>query len=114
MELETMYIFIAFSSIIGFFVGNLVSPSTRWAKKEIQYWRGLTGDFKKQLKAEKRASGSDNDLDSLLDGDLNLSNSVKFAQKSPAIVEQVKSAIGGLGAKPEIDDKSAFTDGRLR
>ena len=109
-----MYMFILCSSVIGFFIGNMISPSTRFAKKEISYWRGLSGDFKKQLKAEKRASGSDNDLDSLLDGDLNLSNILKFAQKNPAIVEQVKSAIGGLGAKPEIDDKSAFTDGRLR
>ena len=108
-----MYLFIAFTSIIGFFIGNLVSPSTRWAKKEIQYWRGLTGDFKKQLKAEKRAGGGA-DIDSLLDGDLNLSNILKFAQKNPEVVEQFKSAMGGLLTKPQIDDKTAFSDGRLR
>ena len=113
MEIETMYLFILCTSIIGFFIGNLVSPSTRWAKKEIQYWRGQTGDFKKQLKAEKRAGGSD--VESLLDGDLSLGSIIKFAQKNPEMIAQFKDALGSVTSqKPAIDDKSAFSDGRLR
>jgi len=113
MEIETMYLFILCTSVIGFFVGNLVSPSTRWAKKEIQYWRGQTGDFKKQLKAEKRAGGSD--IDSLLDGDLSIGNIMKFVQKNPDVVAQFKDALGSMASqKPAIDDRSALNDGRLR
>jgi len=109
-----MYMFILCSSVIGFFIGNMISPSTRFAKKEISYWRGLSGDFKKQLKAEKRSNSSDG-IESLMDGDLSLGNIIKFAQKNPEIVGQVKDALSGLGgSKPAIDDKTAFSDGRLR
>jgi hypothetical protein len=113
MEIETMYLFIICTSIIGFFIGNLISPSTRWAKKEIQYWRGLSGDFKKQLKAEKRSNG-DSGLDGLFDGDLSLGNIIKFAKNNPEVVAQFKDALGSVTNKPAIDDKSAFGDSRLR
>jgi len=91
----------------------MISPSTRFAKKEISYWRGLSGDFKKQLKAEKRSNSSDG-IESLMDGDLSIGNLLKFAQKNPEIVNQFKDAFSSLGQKPAIDDKTAFTDGRLR
>ena len=69
--------------------------------------------FKKQLKAEKRAGGSD--VESLLDGDLSLGNIIKFAQKNPEMIAQFKDALGSVTSqKPAIDDKSAFSDGRLR
>ena len=113
MEIETVYLFGALLTICGFLFGNLTSPSLRFAKKEIQYWRGQTGDFKKQLKAEKRAGGSD--VESLLDGDLSLGNIIKFAQKNPEMIAQFKAALGSVTSqKPAIDDKSAFSDGRLR
>ena len=107
MEIETMYLFIAFTSIIGFFIGNLVSPSTRWAKKEIQYWRGQTGDFKKQLKAEKRAGGGSG-IEDMLDGDMSLGNILKMVKNNPEIIDQVKSAIGGLKQNKAIDDRSGL------
>jgi hypothetical protein len=107
MEIETMYLFILCTSIIGFFIGNLISPSTRWAKKEIQYWRGLSGDFKKQLKAEKRNNG-DSGLDGLFDGDLSLGNIIKFAKNNPEVVAQFKDALGSMTPKTAIDDKSGF------
>jgi hypothetical protein len=56
LEMEIVYTLITLCSIVGFMMGNLISPSTRFAKKEIAYWRGLTGDFKKQLKTEKRSN----------------------------------------------------------
>ena len=106
MEIETMYLFILCTSIIGFFIGNLVSPSTRWAKKEIQYWRGQTGDFKKQLKAEKKAGGSG--IDDILEGDMSLGNILKMVKNNPEIIDQVKNAIGGLKTNKAIDDRSGL------
>ena len=54
MEMEIVFTLITLCSIVGFMVGNLISPSTRMARKEVSYWRGLTGDFKKQLKNENK------------------------------------------------------------
>jgi hypothetical protein len=54
-------------------------------------------------------------MDSLMDGDLSLGNIIKFAQKNPEVVAQFKDALGSVTSqKPTIDDKSAFSDGRLR
>ena len=107
MEIETIYTFVALTTICGFLIGNLTSPSLRFAKKEIQYWRGQTGDFKKQLKAEKRSSG-DSGIESLLDGDMSLGNILKMVKNNPEIIDQVKNAIGGLKPNKAIDDRSGL------
>ena len=95
METETIYLFGALLTICGFLFGNLTSPSLRFAKKEIQYWRGQTGDFKKQLKAEKRSGGSSG-LEDILDGDMSLGNILKMVKNNPEIIDQVKSHLAGL------------------
>ena len=107
MEIETIYMFVALTTICGFLIGNLTSPSLRFAKKEIQYWRGQTGDFKKQLKAEKRAGGGTG-IDDILDGDMSLGNILKIVKNNPEIIDQVKSAIGGLKQNKSIDDRSGL------
>ena len=103
MENETIYLFGALLTICGFLFGNLSSPSLRFAKKEIQYWRGQTGDFKKQLKAEKRAGGG-----SGIEGDMSIGNILKMVKNNPEIIDQVKSAIGGLKSNKAIDDRSGL------
>ena len=108
MENETIYLFGALLTICGFLFGNLTSPSLRFAKKEIQYWRGLTGDFKKQLKAEKRAGGSGSGIEDILDGDMSLGSILKMVKNNPEIIDQVKSAIGGLKQNKAIDDRSGL------
>ena len=75
LEMEIVYTLIVLCSTVGFMMGNLISPSTRFAKKEIAYWRGLTGDFKKQLKSEKRSNSGD--LDSLLEGEMSISKTIR-------------------------------------
>ena len=109
METETIYVIFALTTICGFLVGNFTSPSVRFAKKEIGYWRGLTGDFKKQLKAEKRATGGSG-IEDILDGDMSLGNILKFAKEHPEIVDQVKSALPNLLGKQQkaIDDRSGM------
>ena len=109
MEIETIWILVALTTICGFLVGNLTSPSLRFAKKEIQYWRGLTGDFKKQLKAEKRTTGGSG-IDEILDGDMSLGNILKMVKNNPEIIDQVKSAIGGLKQNKAIDDRSGLNN----
>ena len=108
MEIETIYLFGALLTICGFLFGNLTSPSLRFAKKEIQYWRGQTGDFKKQLKAEKRAGGSGSGIEEMLDGDMSLGNILKMVKNNPEIIDQVKSAISGLKQNKSIDDRSGL------
>tara|TARA_B100001245_G_scaffold233860_1_gene218372 strand:- start:144 stop:482 length:339 start_codon:yes stop_codon:yes gene_type:complete len=107
VETETVYLFGALLTICGFLFGNLTSPSLRFAKKEIQYWRGQTGDFKKQLKAEKRGAGVSG-IESMLDGDMSLGNILKMVKDNPEIIDQVKSAIGGLKQNKSIDDRSGL------
>jgi len=53
VEIEIVYVLILLCSTVGFMMGSFISPSARMAKKEISYWRGLTGDFKKQLSRKK-------------------------------------------------------------
>ena len=108
MENETIYLFGALLTICGFLFGNLTSPSLRFAKKEIQYWRGQTGDFKKQLKAEKRAGGTGSGIEDILDGDMSLGNILKMVKNNPEIVDQVKTAISTLKPNKEIDDRSGL------
>ena len=107
METETIYVIFVLTTICGFLVGNFTSPSVRFAKKEIGYWRGLTGDFKKQLKAEKRATGGSG-IEDILDGDMSLGNILKMVKNNPEIIDQVKSAIGGLKQNKAIDDRSGL------
>jgi len=107
VENETIYLFGALLTICGFLFGNLTSPSLRFAKKEIQYWRGQTGDFKKQLKAEKRAGGGSG-IEDILDGDMSIGNILKMVKNNPEIIDQVKSAIGGLKSNKAIDDRSGL------
>ena len=112
MENEIIFVLITLCSIVGFMLGNLISPSTRMAKKEIAYWRGLTGDFKKQLKSEKRSNSGD--IDSLLEGDLSIGKLLKVAKNlKPEDIEGIKGLIGQVTNNPkQIDDKS--NDGRFR
>ena len=107
METETIYLFGALLTICGFLFGNLTSPSLRFAKKEIQYWRGQTGDFKKQLKAEKRAGGGSG-IEEILDGDMSLGNILKMVKNNPEIIDQVKNMIGSAIPKKGIDDRSGL------
>ena len=116
MQIEIVFTLIALCSIVGFMIGNLISPSTRFAKKEIAYWRGLTGDFKKQLKSEKRSNSGD--LDSLLDGDLSIGKLFKVAKNlKPEDIEGIKGLISQVTAnqsQPSVEDNSNADAGRYR
>lgn len=114
LEMEIVFTLITLCSIVGFMMGNLISPSTRFAKKEIAYWRGLTGDFKKQLKTEKKSNSGD--LDSLLDGDLSIGKLLKVAKNlKPEDIEGIKGLIGQVTAnQKQLDDNSNSDLGRLR
>ena len=97
LEMEIVFTLITLCSIVGFMMGNLISPSTRFAKKEIAYWRGLTGDFKKQLKSEKKSNSGD--LDSLLEGDMSIGKLLKVAKNlKPEDIEGIKGLIGQVTA----------------
>ena len=97
-------------------IGNLVSPSTRMAKKEIAYWRGLTGDFKKQLKHEKKQNS--NEIDDIFEGDLSLGKLMKVAKNlKPEDIEGIKNIVGQLTSnqQKELSDKSNNDElGRFR
>ena len=115
LEMEIVFTLITLCSVVGFMMGNLISPSTRFAKKEIAYWRGLTGDFKKQLKSEKRQSSGD--LDSLLEGDMSIGKLLKVAKNlKPEDIEGIKGLIGqvtsNVNQQKQLDDNSG--DGRFR
>jgi hypothetical protein len=53
MEIETMYLFILCTSIIGFFIGNLVSPSTDGQKKKYNIGGVKLATLKNNLKRKK-------------------------------------------------------------
>ena len=112
--MEIVFTLITLCSIVGFMMGNLISPSTRFAKKEIAYWRGLTGDFKKQLKSEKRQNSGD--LDSLLEGDMSIGKILKVAKNlKPEDIEGIKGLIGQVTAnQKQLDDNSDSDVGRFR
>ena len=114
MESEIIFVLIALCSIVGFMMGNLISPSTRMARKEVGYWRGLTGDFKKQLKQEKRTNSGD--LDSLFDGDLSIGKLLKVAKNlKPEDIEGIKGLIGQVtNNQKQLDDNSGSDAGRFR
>ena len=114
LEMEIVFTLITLCSIVGFMMGNLISPSTRFAKKEIAYWRGLTGDFKKQLKSEKRQNSGD--LDSLLEGDMSIGKILKVAKNlKPEDIEGIKGLIGQVTAnQKQLDDNSDSDVGRFR
>ena len=114
MENEIIFTLITLCSIVGFMIGNLISPSTRMAKKEIAYWRGLTGDFKKQLKSEKRQNSGD--LDSLLEGDMSIGKLLKVAKNlKPEDIEGIKGLVGQLTAnQKQLPDDTNADVGRFR
>ena len=115
MEMEIVFTLITLCSIVGFMVGNLISPSTRMARKEVSYWRGLTGDFKKQLKNEKKSNSGD--LDSLLDGDLSIGKLFKVAKNlKPEDIEGIKNLVSQVTSNQQkaIDDNSNNDAGRFR
>jgi len=115
METEIVFTLITLCSIVGFMVGNLVSPSTRMARKEVSYWRGLTGDFKKQLKNEKKSNSGD--LDSLLDGDLSIGKLFKVAKNlKPEDIEGIKNLVAQVTSNQQktLDDNSNNDVGRFR
>jgi len=93
VEKEIVILIILLCASLGFMVGSVLSPSSRMKGKEIGYWRGLTGDYKKQLKAEKRNNGDDNSLaDILAGGDLNIGTIIKLVKNNPEILK----SIGGV------------------
>ena len=105
LETEIVFTLITLCTIVGFMMGNLISPSTRFAKKEIAYWRGLTGDFKKQLKSEKKSNSGD--LDSLLEGDFSIGKLFKVAKNlKPEDIEGLK----GLFQQITTNQKQASLD----
>jgi hypothetical protein len=114
LEMEIVFTLIILCSVVGFMMGNLISPSTRFAKKEIQYWRGLTGDFKKQLKSEKRSNSGD--LDSLLEGDMSIGKILKVAKNlKPEDIEGIKGLIGQVTTnQKQLDNNSDSDVGRFR
>ena len=59
--------------------------------KEIQYWRGLTGDFKKQLKAEK--GGNDGGLGDLLAGDFSIGTLIKLVKDNPDLIKTLGATV---------------------
>ena len=114
LEMEIVFTLITLCSIVGFMMGNLISPSTRFAKKEIAYWRGLTGDFKKQLKTEKKSNSGD--LDSLLEGDMSIGKILKVAKNLKSEdIEGIKGLIGQVtNNQKQLDDNSNSDVGRFR
>ena len=112
--MEIVFALITLCSIVGFMMGNLISPSTRFAKKEIAYWRGLTGDFKKQLKNEKRSNSGD--LESLLEGDMSIGKILKVAKNlKPEDIEGIKGVIGQvISNQKSLDDNTNTDVGRFR
>lgn len=109
MEIEIVYVLILLCSVVGFMLGSFISPSTRMAKKEISYWRGLTGDFKKQLKAEKREKSEG--VEDLLDGEMSLGKVLKLVQENPDLISQVVTQIKnaqGASQQSAINDRSGF------
>lgn len=114
MQIEIIFTLIALCSVVGFMFGNLLSPSTRLAKKEIAYWRGLTGDFKKQLKSEKRSNSGD--LDTLFDGEMSIGKILKVAKNlKPEDIEGIKALMGQvLPNQKSLDDNSNSDPGRFR
>jgi len=121
VEQEIILVLICLCSSIGFFVGSIVSPSSRMKSKEIQYWRGLTGDFKKQLKNEKKNSSDDDLLGGLLaGGELDIKTLIKQFTKDPkGSIELLKTGMdiiknSGQLNQSKLPDFSKDEKGRLR
>ena len=119
VEQEIILVLIVLCSSIGFFVGSIVSPSSRMKSKEIQYWRGLTGDFKKQLNSEKRNNKEDGGLEDLLGGgELSIGTLLKFVKNNPNILSDIKPALdilkGTMQNQSKLPDFSKDDKSRLR
>ena len=116
VEQEIILVLICLCSSIGFFVGSIVSPSSRMKSKEIQYWRGLTGDFKKQLKTEKRNNDEGGLEDILAGGDLNIGSILKLVKNNPEILKSIGGVMDVLKKtnQSKLQDFSKDEKGRLR
>jgi len=121
VEQEIVIVIILLCSTLGFMVGSVISPSARMKGNEIAYWRGLTGDFKKQLKAEKRNSGEDDLLGGFLaGGDLDIKTLIKQFTKDPkGSIELLKTGMdiiknSGQLSQSKLPDYTKDEKGRLR
>ena len=117
VEQEIIILIIFLCSSLGFMVGSVLSPSARMKGKEISYWRGLTGDYKKQLKAEKRNSGDDDLLGGILaGGDLNIGSILKLVKNNPEILKSIGGVMDVLKKtnQSKLPDYTTDEKGRLR
>lgn len=116
VEQEIIIVIIFLCSSLGFMVGSVLSPSARMKGKEIGYWRGLTGDYKKQLKAEKRNSGEGGLEDILAGGDLNIGTILKLVKNNPEILKSIGGVMDVLKKtnQSKLPDYTTDEKGRLR
>lgn len=121
VEQEIVIVIIFLCSSLGFMVGSVLSPSARMKGKEIGYWRGLTGDYKKQLKNEKKNSSEDDLLGGLLaGGDLDIKTLIKQFTKDPkGSIELLKTGMdiiknSGQLNQSKLPDYTADDKSRLR
>ena len=117
VEQEIVIVIIFLCSSLGFMVGSVLSPSARMKGKEIGYWRGLTGDYKKQLKAEKRNGGDDDLLGGLLaGGDIDIKTLIKQVIKNPDLLKTGLDLIRNQNNsnQSKLPDYTTDEKGRLR
>jgi len=116
VEQEIVILIILLCSSLGFMVGSVLSPSSRMKGKEIGYWRGLTGDYKKQLKAEKRNNGEGGLEDILAGGDLNIGSILKLVKNNPEILKSIGGVMDVLKKtnQSKLPDYSQDDKSRLR
>jgi len=116
VEQEIVILIILLCSSLGFMVGSVLSPSARLERKEIAHWRGLTGDYKKQLKAEKRNNGEGGLEDILAGGDLNIGTIIKLVKNNPEILKSIGGVMDVLKKtnQSKLPDYSTDEKGRLR
>ena len=116
VEQEIVILIILLCSSLGFMVGSVLSPSARMKGKEIGYWRGLTGDYKKQLKAEKRNNGEGGLEDLLAGGEFNIGTLIKFAKNNPDILKSIGGVMDVLKKtnQSKLPDYTTDEKGRLR
>ena len=116
VDQEIVILIILLCSSLGFMVGSVLSPSSRMKGKEIGYWRGLTGDYKKQLKAEKRNNGEGGLEDILAGGDLNIGSILKLVKNNPEILKSIGGVMDVLKKtnQSKLPDYTTDEKGRLR
>jgi len=119
VEQEIIYLIIGLCSVLGFMIGSVFSPTSRHKGKEISYWRGLTGDYKKQLKAENRKNGDGGLDDILAGGELSIGSLIKVFKNNPNIINDIKPMIemlkqSGQPNQSKLPDFSKDTRDRAR